>query len=211
MTAPEPPVPQPQGNSATRVIGVFRELPRWAMIAVVAAGGLVGWYVYKAATSANTVPPTWEQQARDLLTSRGYDPIDIESALNHYQGGDTMSPQDLTLMAEVIRAIGTPDMPTSPSDVTNPSPVIPSGGVSDGSTTDVSTVPSIPDTSASGYWYVISLGYGWSSSLRGISQQFYGDDSQATMLLQLNPGTTASEYARIAPGVKIKVPRSLTV
>lgn len=209
MTAPEPPPVTPQHGTVTGAVDTFRNLPRWAMFAVLAVGGLVAWYVYKAATSANATSTTWEQNARDLLTSRGYDPVAIESALSHYQGGGTMSPDDTALIAEAIRALGTPDMPTTTAtgDGTTPSPVIPSGGV----TTDPSTVPTIPDTGASGYWYVVSLGYGWSSTLRGISQQFYGTTDQATMLLQLNPGTTSSEYARIQPGVKIKIPRSLTV
>jgi hypothetical protein len=210
VTTPEPPaMGKPAQGSIGRSIDTFRTLPRWAMVGIVIVGGLVGWYVYRAASSANTASPTWEQNARDLLTSRGYDPVDIESALSHYQGGGQMSAQDLALIAEVIRAIGTPDMPSAgaTSDVTNPSPVVPSGGV----TTDPSTIPTIPDTSENGYWYVVSLGFGWSSSLRGISQQFYGDTTHATMLLQLNPGTTSSEFARIQPGVRIKVPRSLTV
>jgi hypothetical protein len=219
MTAPEPPPVTPQHGTVTGAIDTFRNLPRWAMFAVIAVGGLVAWYVYKAATSADTTSTTWEQNARDLLTSRGYDPVAIESALSHYQGGGTMSPDDTALIAEAIRALGTPDMPVTTGNGTTPSPVIPSGGVANGIgtptdptvITDPSTVPTIPDTSSSGYWYVVSLGYGWSSTLRGISQQFYGTTDQATMLLQLNPGTTSSEYARIQPGVKIKIPRSLTV
>ncbi|MGH3570868.1 MAG: hypothetical protein ACRDUW_03415 [Pseudonocardiaceae bacterium] len=190
---------------------MFMELPRWAMLGVVAAGGLVGWYIYKAASAPSTTPPTWEQNARNLLTARGYPSSDIESALSNYQGGGTMSPMDLKLIAEVIRAIGTPDMPTAAVDSSgiNPTSVVPDGGLTTTDPSAASTV--VPDNSTAGYWYVISLGYGWSSTLRGISQQFYGDTTHSTMLLQLNPGTTTSDYARIPPGVKIKIPRSLTV
>lgn len=116
--------------------------------------------------------------------------------------------------ATAATATATPASPTpdnasaAPTDTTSNIP--PSSlGTTGGFTTDPATAGQIVYTDQpTAYWYVVSLGYGWSSTLRGISQQFYGDTSHADVLLQLNPGTTASTYARIAPGVKIKVPRS---
>lgn len=190
--------PTPQSpTQSTNVIETAQAMPRWALMLIVGGAGLLTWWIIKDYKSGTT--DSWTDRATALLTSRGYTHAQISIALNHYfQGG--MTTQDQEIIAEAIRALGTPDLPNITTGVHPSSPVNPTGTYN--STTPITTTNG-------GYWYVVSMGVGWSSSFRGLAQQFYGDANKGTIIQQANPGITSADYQRIPVGTSIKIPRSV--
>lgn len=144
-----------------------------------------------------------------LLTEDGYPPDDINSALQHYLHSGVMTPTDVAIIAVAIRRLG---LPPSPSDGAAPASSGSSvdggpptaGGGGPGSGADMPP--------AQGYWYVVAAPVGWSATFRGIAQQFYGDGTRGSYLMQVNPDVrVASAHAQIPTGTRVRVPRSLTV
>lgn len=198
MSTPQSPTPQP--TMTQNVVGTAQTLPRWAFVAIVGGAALVTWWLISEYKSSEPKETSWTDRATALLTSRGYTNNQITDALNHYyRGGMTVQEQDM--IAQVIRAIGTPDMPeTSITEVPPPSPVTPSGRPED-------TPTPIPDNNGTAYWYVTSMGFGWTSSFRGIAQQLYGDPNKGYLLQQVNPGLATSDYGKLPIGTIVKIPR----
>lgn len=210
--------PPPSGdgtNGGGAVSGAWagvQSMPRWQIITIVLVivGGVYYYYVHRAAATAQATDPanTWENSARSLLLSRGYPSSEVDSALNHYLHGGAMSPGDITLISVAIRALGTPDVPsTAPANT--PANPWNAPGPSAPTANNVSSSAPSNNIQAQTYWYVQSVGVGWTSTFNGIATQFYGDQSLATQVMSQNPGVTSSVYAKIPVGIRIKVPRTV--
>lgn len=224
MSSPEPPLPGGSGNPSPGESGGtvgdawrgIQGMNRWVLLTIVAIIILIVWYFYwhrdNSSSSEVRDDPSadWESRARKILAERGYPQNQIDSALDHYLRGGTMSVEDQAVIAVVIRAIGTPDFPNPQPNSQNMGlggPVTPSGPVSSGNT---GSAPTQSEPGEQTYWYVVSTGVGMTSSLRGIAQQYYGSSNLAVNLLPYNPDIgTVNE--RIPPGKVVKVPRSLNV
>jgi hypothetical protein len=169
------------------------------LVAIAGAAGLLTWWLLKDVGSSNntTSNKTWNNNAVDYLTQRGYSTSQAQSAVNAYTSGQQLSQQQVSLVSEAVAAVGTPDMPT------NTTPVVPSGS-------GATTAPTESADNASGVWKVTSMGVGWTSTFRGIAQQFYGDPSDSSYISSVNPGVTPSDFSMIPAGTVVSVPRSLT-
>lgn len=192
----------PYAKPDTSLSGVWGELatlPRWALVGIVTGAGLLAWWLLKGVGSANTptINQTWSNNAVTYLTQQGYPQAQAQSAVNAYSSGQQLTQQQVSLVSDAVAAVGTPDMPT------NTSPVVPSGS-------GATTAPTVSTNSASGVWKVTSMGVGWTSTFRGIAQQFYGDPSDSTYISAVNPGVTPSDFSMIPAGTVVSVPRSLT-
>lgn len=228
MTAP---APQPSGNGfGDSLRGGWETVssaPRWVLVSVVVGGGVLAFVLIKTRSDGTTggkADPgnkTWRQEATDMLISRGYSPQQVQTAMSHYFDGGALSPQDSALISTAIMSMGFPDTPGESPDyatsnpITDPGPGAPSGsnvssstgGVGNSGTPDY-TQNATTTTSGVSNWYVISMGFGWSSTLRGIAANFYGNPSLGTKLLAYN-SSVGTDYDRIPPGTRITVPQQL--
>lgn len=229
MTAPAPP------GSSGGVIGTARSLPIWGWVLIAAASGVVVyWFVSERDPAPDDdrnrtdkdktkdcnrsgVGPTWEQRARQTLLSRGYSRMETNTALGKYLRGGTMTPQDQSMVAIAIGQFGTPDIPNNDpsyatfSPQTQPGPGAPAAGNADtGYNSGVGNQTAFDsDNPVNTYWYVPSSGFGYTSTYRGLANQYYGDESKATVIMAANPGVVTSVWERIPPGVITKVPRNV--
>lgn len=231
MTAPQPaPEPGPSlGESLRGGWDTVTSAPRWVLVTgavVIVGGGVYLYYRSTQQTGGKSDPgnKTWRQQATDLLISRGYNPSQVQAAMSHYFDGGALSPQDSALISTAIMSLGYPDTPGESPDyatsnpVTDPGPGAPSGsnvssstgGVGNSGTPDYQQNADTTTTTSggTGNWYVISMGFGWSSTLRGIAANFYGNPSLGTKLLAYNP-TLSTDFDKIPPGTRVTVPRTL--
>jgi hypothetical protein len=235
MTTPQPtpdPTPNGGGNPVTNAWENFRTAPRWVWVAVVVVGGLAAWwFIHQTQSSGDTTvtddTQTWRQKATDLLISRGYQQGQVQTAMSHYFDGGQMSAQDTALIQAAIMSIGLPGIPGQSPDyqtsnpVTDPGPGAPSasnassstGGVGNSGTPDLQNVTTYGDDGSpdppAGNWKVVSMGYGWTSTLRGIATNMYGNASLGTTLLAYNSGLVASDWQQIPAGKTVTVPRQL--
>ena len=197
------PAPAPRtGPQFSQISAELAEMPKWALIAVVGTAGVLAWWLFRNAGSSSTpTNTTWNNQAVSYLTSRGYDTKDANNAVTAYTSGSQLTDNDVNLIGQAVQALGTPDMPSGDLSTrsTDLPVLVPSGS---GSTTSSSTTPKE-------YWYVTSLGAGWTATFRGIAQQFYGTASNSNAISAVNPGVATSDYAQIPAGTVITVPRSL--
>lgn len=232
MTAPVPdPSPSPDGSVITSAWNAARSMPRWGWVAVALGGGLVAYYlIWKPAPTSdntNSAPveqgSTWREDAAALLASRGYSNDDIQSALTHFFDGGALSTQDSALITAASGAIGPPDNTVGPPDyqtsnpVTNPGPGAPYGGGASpgygytggiGNQTTTNPVDDSGTDAAPGTWSIASMGYGWTSTLRGIAQNFYGSAEYASSLLAANAGKVPNVWEQIPAGTLVTVPRT---
>lgn len=224
MTTPEP---QSDGM-LSGVMESVREMPRWLLVTVVVGGGVLAWYLIRA-TKSDDVPSesdtrdasadavaAWRERARQLLTSRGYSYTEINSALRHYLDGGTMTPQDITIIGVAIRELGVPGLEDNDPSYSVSSPqTLPGPGAPHASNLGDTTggegnyTGQYADSTEQTYWYVPSLGFGPTSTMRGLAVAYYGDESYAPLVLQTNPGIVASIYDRIPTGTIVRVPRSV--
>lgn len=229
MTAPAP-APEPSGGLGDSLAGAWDTVttaPRWVIVSVVVGGGVLAYVLIRTrqggTTGGKEAPgnKTWRQQATDMLISRGYPPQQVQAAMTHYFDGGALSPQDSALISTAIMSLGYPDTPgESPgyrtsNPITDPGPGAPrgsnigssTGGVGNSGTPDYDQNSSV-DMESAGNWYVVSMGFGWTSTLRGIAANFYGNPSLGNRLLAYNTNI-GSDYERIPPGKKLTVPRQL--
>lgn len=214
------PIPS-EGNrfSVSKSWANVKDMNPYLLVGIlIAVGGVVWWYYFhkssnSSGSSDSSDSDDWGKRAHDLLISRGYKTSDVNSAINHYLNGGALSPQDLTLISVAIRALGTPDIPNdSPSVIpanpwNSPGPSQPSG-----TTASTSDTPAQDAGQSISYWYVVSAGIGWTSTYRGISQQFYNSTSYASKILLANPNVNVpTVYGQIPIGTTIKVPRTVPV
>ncbi len=197
---PEPPAP----SYVERV----RSFPPIVLIGVVVVGGVFAWWVMrtlKAGKEESSTPVSWEDRARTLLLDRGYPRGDVDSALSHYLHGGQMSGGDVTLIGVAVRTLGTPDIPNSPPSFI-PTPTPPPGG--GGPSTPATGVGGNSDEDGPrGFWYVPVFPAGWTSTYRGIAQQFYGNANRAPEVMAVNPGIVRASHEKLPAGSIVKVPR----
>lgn len=224
MTQPDPPSTGTVARAYNNIIGMDRRI----LFGIVIAGGVVAYLMLRKPSSSiddanndSDSSTSWRQRASDILKQRGYSNAQINSALGHYLDGGTMSPQDTDLITAVMGTIGRPGIPNadpsyqSGSVITNPGPAAPRAGnqsTYDGGVGNVTNEQDITDGNADTvqtYWYVPSLGVGYSASYRGLAAQFYGNEQLATAILAANPGGPNTVFGRITPGTITKVPRSV--
>lgn len=223
MSSPEPsspggePNPSPNSESGGTVGNAWRGIQgmnRWALLVIVALILFVVWYFYwHRADEPRNAPrddpsSDWETRARKLLDDRGYPQNQIDSAMNHYLHGGTMSVEDQMLVGVAIRTLGTPDYPNPQPNSQNAGaggPSTPTGPVPSGNS---DSLPGQADTEPQAFWFVVSTGVGPTSSLRGIAAQYYGSANYASTLLSYNPDVK-SVNERIPPGKIVKVPRTI--
>lgn len=226
MTAPSPGEPSsPDYGSSGGGGGIgaafenVRYMNKWVLFAIVALIALAVWWFFyhrpeQSSDKVGDSEVSWEARARQMLLDRGYNQWEVDSALQHYLYGGQMSVQDQALISVAIRSLGTPDFPNqqpnnNPASPWNQIPSTPTGPVDNGNTGVGVDGGNTVDTQ-SGFWYVTSTGFGPTSSLRGIAQQYYGSANMAVNLLPFNPDiSTVNE--RIPPGKVVTVPRSLNV
>lgn len=222
-------------------------LPKWAIAAIIVAGGFLAWKIskgvsddpdrdaakshaekqYDAYKKGTKVAP-WNERARNAAISRGYSQLEVSSALRHYLGGGTMTPQDTTVISTIIGQIGTPQYPNSDpsysgsSPQTNPGPGAPNAGLIRDPDSEApsynggigNAINFDTDPDAVSYWYVPSLGFGNTASYRGLAMLYYGDESKANVIMQVNRATPlapSTVWQMIPPGFITKVPRSVSV
>lgn len=225
--APSPPPSRSLGDSLAGAWDTVSTAPRWVVVGVVVGGGVFAYVLIRTAqggTTGGKADPgnkTWRQQATDMLISRGYNPRDVQQAMSHYFDGGAMSPQDSALITTAIMTLGYPNTPGESPDyqtsnpITNPGPGAPrasnigssTGGIGNSGTPDYEQNVST-DTGSAGNWYVISQGFGWTSTLRGIAANFYGNPTLGIQLLAYNPNI-GTAYDRIPPLTRVTVPRQL--
>lgn len=190
------PAPAGQGRSVADVVTTIRDAPRWVLISVVVVGGLLAWYLLRGRDTTEADYGDWRSRAVALLVERGYNREASERAVGRYLDGGYLGPEDVSLIAIVIRSLGTPDMRTEAPSETSPNYL------------DNSNPGTEYADSFSAYWYVPAAPAGWSSTFNGISQQFYGDTARAVLLQQSNPNLSETTYGKLPVGAMVKVPRS---
>ncbi|MGE3429259.1 MAG: hypothetical protein AB7I44_21130 [Hyphomicrobiaceae bacterium] len=188
---------QPNTNTFSDVIATVKDAPRWLIITVVIAGGLLAYWLVSGKETVDTTAQDygdWRSRAIEMLVERGYYRASAERAVDAYLNGGFMGPEDISLMTIVIRAMGAPARGTAESGTD--------------SLPDISSYPIDTGGDISSYWYVQAAPAGWSSTFNGIAQQFYGDTSRAVMLQEINPGLSTTTYGKIPMGSRVKVPRT---
>lgn len=191
--------PTPNGASFSDIISTVREAPRWLIITVVIGGGLLAYWFLSGRERSDTTAQDygdWRSRAIELLVERGYYRPSAERAVNAYLDGGFMGPEDIALITIVIRALGTPDMPSNTQ------------GAGDTTLPDISSYPIDTGGDIASYWYVQAGPAGWSSTFNGIALQFYGNTSRATMLQEINPNLSTTTYGKLPVGSRVKVPRT---
>lgn len=206
MNPAPPPTPQDAGIGRSIADGVaaIRDAPRWVIVATVVGAGLLGYWIYRTYTGSNSTAAAsdWQSRAVALLVERGYNKQASERAVDRYVNGGQLQPEDVSLIAVVIRALGTPDMPNGgsvPSDTT----LSPDSA----NYLDNSNPGTTYADSQQSFWYVPVAPAGWSSSFNGIAQQFYGSTAKADVLMQTNPNLSTTAYGKLPVGAMVKVPR----
>lgn len=227
--------PEPGGGIFANAWDTVATAPRWLVISVVVGGGVLAYVLIRTATKDDSGAgdgssyqedsrKSWRQKATDLLIARGYNPQQVQSAMSHYFDGGSLSPQDSALISAAIMQLGWPDTSNSTAPdyatsnpITNPGPGAPrggnasssTGGVGNSGTPDLQNVDDSGSDAPTGNWYIVSMGFGWTSTFRGIAAYYYGNPTLGTTLMQYNPGVATSDYARIPPGTRVTVPRQL--
>lgn len=203
--------------------------PRWVIIAFIAVTVLAGYWVYQKISDDNTsdnsgTDKQWKNKAISYLTQQGYSQEDASDAVNAYNNGSSLTPTQVSLVAAAIGAVGMPASSIPNSAVTSQVTSQPTSGpwlLGGGSSTagvnggTTSSLPGAPYPAASGttggsdtaYWTVVVGQAGWSTTFDGISDQFFGNTSQATALQKLNPNLSNTLYGKLPQGSRVKVPR----
>lgn len=230
--------PTPSGGSVvSNAYNGVRELDTRWLIAIVVAGGLLAWYFLKdnsdsddSSNSSNGGPKgdgssynkessDWAKKAKALLLSQGYSQYDVNSAIRHYLRGGQMTPEDTTLVGIAVSRLGIPGVGsgsdpsytvTSPS--TNPGPAAPRASTQsqyDGGTGNATNEQSVGAQTGQTYWNVPSLGFGPTSTYRGLALMYYGTANLAPAIQAANPNGPSTVYGQIPPGTITKVPRTV--
>jgi hypothetical protein len=223
MTTVEPSSPQPNITPKAGLLTRWSDVPRWVIIASIAAIAIAGYLLYRHFSSSNTGTSgtsSWRTAAIDFLTSQGYDQATSTEAIDNYVNGRPLSPSQIVLVAAAIGALGVPTSVTS--DATTQAQLSTAGdsglgtvggGTGQGGTAVAgspypgagSTATTTSTTGPLGYWYVPVGVAGWSTTWQGIANQF-GVSTQA--LMAANPNiTVTSTYGRLPVGATVKVPR----
>ena len=231
MTTPQPTSRPPNSTRMSGLAQRWSDVPRWAIIAFIAAIVLAGYWIYTRYSSNSSGPGgQWSSHAVSFLVSQGYEKDTSQEAIDNYVNGQSLTPSQIVLVAASIGALGTPSSPASDNAVTTaqlssapPSgPQILGGGTSSvgaggsasslpGSPQASSSIPAIADSTTTGtsdpaYWYVPVGVAGWSTTFAGIAEQF--GTLTPTELQSDNPGLQKTTYGRIPVGSTVKIPRS---
>lgn len=158
-----------------------------------------------------TTNPQWEANAESVLVGYGYPFVQVQSALNVYLAGGTLSSVQREIVNAAIEAVGAPPSPpgstastASPTTATpaTATPVAPTQAAPAPAAAAPAPVATAAPAAPAGQTYTVVSG----DTLWGIATRFYGNGALWPRIYNANKGVIGGNPNLIYPGQVYTIP-----